>query len=435
MDWPTAISSAISASRILVLIFSSHSNSSNDVSRELILAANNDVIIIPFKIDNITPEPGKQYYLARTHWLDAMNPPTQQQINKLVDTVKVFVPPPKPVEPPPPAPEVVIPPVVVAAAPQVAAPEAALPEEPESRSEKQDEKQDIKQGEKQGEKRKKPWWWGIPLTIALLGGGLFAIRNFLTPAKPASPTDTPTLAITYTRTMTPTWTFTPTSTLTATNTPLPSWVTSFSEPILAEIRSRPPDFKDAFYELSPNWKITGGEMEINPNSMNRDGALEIFVDPGTGDSSASLTNKEVQFQNFALEFEANLRDLSPCTSINAHDQLDISWPYSNSGSMVVSIFTCPQVTVVLKYCGNGGCEDLEVFSADVDLILPVKFTILSKKGEYAIYLNNAPLVYHRYLEEQPGNYQISFALMAVLHPNSAHIELDNLSVWDLNSSP
>jgi hypothetical protein len=423
-----------------VLIFSSHSNSSNDVSRELILAANNDVIIIPFKIDNITPEPGKQYYLARTHWLDAMNPPTQQQIDKLVDTVRVFVPPPKPMEPPPPAPEVVIPPVVVAPpVPPVAAPPSPQLEEHESRSKKQDEKQDVKQGEKQvdkqGKKRKITWWWGIPLTIALLGGGLFALRNFITPAKPASPTDTPTLTLTSTRTMTPTRTFTPTSTLTATNTPLPSWVTDFSEPILANIRIRPPDFKDAFYEMSPNWKITGGEMEINPNSMNRDGALEIFVDPATGQSSASLTNKEVQFQNFALEFEANLRDLSPCTSINAHDQLDISWPYNNSGSMVVSIFTCPQVNVVLKYCGNGGCEDLEVFSADVDLILPVKFTIISKKGEYAVYLNNAPMIYHRYLEEQPSNYQISFALLAVLHSNIAHIELDNLSVWDLSSSP
>ncbi len=58
LDWPTAISNAISASRVMVLIFSANSNSSNEVSRELILAANNNLIIIPFKIDNITPEPG-----------------------------------------------------------------------------------------------------------------------------------------------------------------------------------------------------------------------------------------------------------------------------------------------------------------------------------------------------------------------------------------
>jgi hypothetical protein len=91
LDWPTAISNAISASRLMVLVFSANSNSSNDVSRELILAANSNLIIIPFKIDNIVPEPGKQYYLARTHWLDAMNPPTQDQINTLVSYIRSFL--------------------------------------------------------------------------------------------------------------------------------------------------------------------------------------------------------------------------------------------------------------------------------------------------------------------------------------------------------
>ena len=87
-DWPTAINKAITKSRTMVLVFSSNSNSSDDVSRELILAANSKLVIIPFKIDNVQPEPGKQYYLARTHWLDAMNPPTREQINTLVETVK-----------------------------------------------------------------------------------------------------------------------------------------------------------------------------------------------------------------------------------------------------------------------------------------------------------------------------------------------------------
>ncbi len=90
-DWPTAISDAIVQSRIMVLIFSSNSNSSHDVGRELILAANNNLVIIPFKVDNVVPEPGKLYYLARTHWLDAINPPTQKQIDTLVGYTKSFL--------------------------------------------------------------------------------------------------------------------------------------------------------------------------------------------------------------------------------------------------------------------------------------------------------------------------------------------------------
>lgn len=91
VDWPTAISTAITNSRVFVLIFSGNSNRSEDVGRELILAANNNLIIIPFRIENATPEPGKLYYLARTHWLDAMNPPTQEQIKNLVSAVQMFL--------------------------------------------------------------------------------------------------------------------------------------------------------------------------------------------------------------------------------------------------------------------------------------------------------------------------------------------------------
>ena len=91
-DWPTAIAKAISESQALVLVFSAHSNSSEEVGRELFLAANHKLVIIPFKIEDVEPEPGKQYYLARTHWLDALNPPTREQIQSLVDCVKTLVP-------------------------------------------------------------------------------------------------------------------------------------------------------------------------------------------------------------------------------------------------------------------------------------------------------------------------------------------------------
>jgi hypothetical protein len=92
-DWPTAITTAISGSKVMVLVFSANSNSSADVSREIILAANHTLTIIPFKIENVEPEPGKQYYLARTHWMEAMNPPTTEQIQKLVERVHVILPP------------------------------------------------------------------------------------------------------------------------------------------------------------------------------------------------------------------------------------------------------------------------------------------------------------------------------------------------------
>jgi tetratricopeptide (TPR) repeat protein len=90
-DWPTAIANAIPQCRVMVLVFTANSNESKDVGNEIHLVANNNLVIIPFKIENVQPEPGKKYYLARTHWLDAVNPPTQKQINFLISRVKALL--------------------------------------------------------------------------------------------------------------------------------------------------------------------------------------------------------------------------------------------------------------------------------------------------------------------------------------------------------
>ena len=90
-DWPTAIANGIAGSKMMVLVFSQNSNMSEEVSRELYLAANSKVIIIPFVIENVKPEAGKAYYLGRTHWLDAMNPPTNEQIGQLIERVRSLI--------------------------------------------------------------------------------------------------------------------------------------------------------------------------------------------------------------------------------------------------------------------------------------------------------------------------------------------------------
>ena len=86
--WAESINSAIKVSRVMVLIFSKDSNHSNQIAKELTLAINSKAIIVPFKIDDIVPSGIIEYYLSDTHWLDAINPPTESQISNLVETVK-----------------------------------------------------------------------------------------------------------------------------------------------------------------------------------------------------------------------------------------------------------------------------------------------------------------------------------------------------------
>jgi len=195
-DWPTAITKAISESAVMVLVFSASSNSSADVGREIILAANRNLVIIPFKIENIEPEPGKQYYLARTHWLEAMNPPTRQQIKTLVERVKSILPSRQPgiiVDQPPEKPAAVV---------------RSVPRFPA------------------GERRPFPWiWiWLAGVLVLILMAVIFwpKIQGMIAPAK-ATPTSAATATIQPT--LTNTLTATATQTLIPSPTPTTGTVT------------------------------------------------------------------------------------------------------------------------------------------------------------------------------------------------------------------
>ena len=82
-DFPEAIIEGIEGSRVMVLIFSSHSNNSKHVIRELTSAVNKGLIIVPLRIENITPSKSMEYLITVPHWLDALTPPLEQHLEHL----------------------------------------------------------------------------------------------------------------------------------------------------------------------------------------------------------------------------------------------------------------------------------------------------------------------------------------------------------------
>lgn len=87
-DWTESIIDAIASSRVMVLLFSSNSNESPDVKREVDSAVNEQIIIIPFRIENVSLSKSLQYYLRTTHWLDALTPPIEKHLQTLVEKVR-----------------------------------------------------------------------------------------------------------------------------------------------------------------------------------------------------------------------------------------------------------------------------------------------------------------------------------------------------------
>jgi hypothetical protein len=91
ISWGEAIVSAIEGSRFMVIILSGNSNRSKQVVREVERAVANNVIIIPFRIENIDPTGAMAYFLSTEHWLDAITPPLERHIEKLHTTLQHFI--------------------------------------------------------------------------------------------------------------------------------------------------------------------------------------------------------------------------------------------------------------------------------------------------------------------------------------------------------
>jgi anti-sigma regulatory factor (Ser/Thr protein kinase) len=86
---------AISRCRIMVVVFSSSANASQQVVREVERAvANGRVMLLPFRVDQSRPSGAMEYFLSCPHWMDAMEPPLATHLEHLRQRVMIVLPPP-----------------------------------------------------------------------------------------------------------------------------------------------------------------------------------------------------------------------------------------------------------------------------------------------------------------------------------------------------
>jgi hypothetical protein len=69
-DFQAAIVKAIRAARAMVLVFSQNANNSDEIKKELVLASQNDVVIIPARVENVVPNDSLAYQLATRQWVN-----------------------------------------------------------------------------------------------------------------------------------------------------------------------------------------------------------------------------------------------------------------------------------------------------------------------------------------------------------------------------
>lgn len=90
-SFPGEITRAIQQSKVFLLVFSSHSNNSEQVLREVQLATDSRLPIIRFRIEDVALTDDLRYFLSTPHWLDALTPPLSTHIARLELAIKELV--------------------------------------------------------------------------------------------------------------------------------------------------------------------------------------------------------------------------------------------------------------------------------------------------------------------------------------------------------
>jgi TIR domain len=87
-EWPAAIVEAIGACKVFVMVLSSHSINAKQISREAELADKNGCQIITFRIEDVEPPPGLNYFLGNIQWIDAFGDQFDTALAKVAQVIK-----------------------------------------------------------------------------------------------------------------------------------------------------------------------------------------------------------------------------------------------------------------------------------------------------------------------------------------------------------
>ena len=92
-NFAEAIIDGIRSSKVFVLVYSSNSNNSKQVIREVDRAVHIGLPVINLRLEDVPMSKELEYYLSSVHWLDAMTLPLEEHIQQLCDVVQMFLKP------------------------------------------------------------------------------------------------------------------------------------------------------------------------------------------------------------------------------------------------------------------------------------------------------------------------------------------------------
>ena len=81
---------AIRAARVMVLVFTANANNSNEIKKELALASQNNLVVIPVRIEDVAPNEAFAYEFATRQWIDLFED-WEKSISELVELIAAIL--------------------------------------------------------------------------------------------------------------------------------------------------------------------------------------------------------------------------------------------------------------------------------------------------------------------------------------------------------
>jgi hypothetical protein len=72
-NFQEAIVKAIRSARVIVLVFTGNANNSSEIKKEIALASQNHLAVIPLRMEDVTPSDAFLYELSTRQWVDALS--------------------------------------------------------------------------------------------------------------------------------------------------------------------------------------------------------------------------------------------------------------------------------------------------------------------------------------------------------------------------
>ena len=89
-NYQEQIVKAIRTAKIMVLVFTANANNSNEIKKELALASQHNLIVIPVRIEDVTPSEAFAYEFATRQWIDLFGD-WEDSITRLVEMIAAAI--------------------------------------------------------------------------------------------------------------------------------------------------------------------------------------------------------------------------------------------------------------------------------------------------------------------------------------------------------